>query len=122
MSDDEIFEGNLYWNLSGESSFLAYENLEHWARQTGKESVNGQFAGHFADPMITAFNSKEAGDPAEINPETFRSHLPEPGSPLIDKGLNLKSMLGLDPGARDLPGTTVPQGEQYDIGALEHHE
>jgi hypothetical protein len=60
-------------------------------------------------------------DPARISPETFQIYLPEAGSPVINNGLNLKEIMGLDPGSRDLPGTSVPQGQQYDIGAVEHH-
>ncbi len=118
---DEIFEGNLYWNLTGESSFLGYENLEQWAEKTGKEFYRGHFTGHFADPKLIEFSFDKPIDPARISPETFRGHIPEKGSPVIDHGLNLKEIIGLDPGSRDLPGTQVPHGQQYDIGAVEYH-
>jgi len=116
---DEIFENNLYWNLSGDSSFLGYGSLKKWADHSGKEMVHGRFAGQFADPMISPF-SMEDFDPAKVDPETFFSFRPEAGSPLIDRGLDLKALMGLDPGNRDLSGTLIPQGPQYDIGALEH--
>lgn len=116
---EELFEGNLYWNLSGESSFLGYENLKQWAEQTGKEQRDGHFTGIFADPMVTGF-SMEDNDPAKVDPVTLHSLRPKAGSPLINQGLNLKAMTGLDPGSRDLSGTTIPQGAQYDIGAIEY--
>ena len=116
---EELFEGNLYWNLTGETAFLGYENLEQWAKQKGKEQREGHFRGLFADPMITDF-SMEDNDPAKIDPVTFQSFQPKAGSPLIDHGLNLKALAGLDPGNRDLCGTMIPQGQQYDIGALEY--
>jgi len=116
---DELFEGNLYWNLTGERAFLGFENLEQWAEQRGKENLEGHYTGLFADPMITGF-SMEDNDPAKIDPGTFQSLRPETGSPLIDQGLDLKALLDLDPGNRDLKGTMIPQGQLYDIGALEY--
>jgi hypothetical protein len=115
---EEVFEGNLYWNLNGESSFMGYASLEQWAGISGKERVQGRFSGHYADPMISPF--LEINDPAKIDPGTFTSFRPGATSPLIDQGLDLKALLGLDPGNRDLCGTPVPQGLQYDIGALEY--
>jgi hypothetical protein len=115
----EILESNLYWNLTGEKGFLGYENLKQWAEQTGKEQREGRFTGLFADPKLAGF-SMEDYDPAKIDPGTFQSLRPQAGSPLIDQGLNLKALLGLDPGSRDLTGTQVPQGELYDIGAIEY--
>jgi len=91
----EVFEGNLYWNLNGESSFIGCESLEQWAELSGKERVQGRFTGHYADPMISPF-SMEIYDPAKIDPGTFISFRPGDTSPLIDQGL------------------------QYDIGALEY--
>jgi len=116
---EEVFEGNLYWNLSGGSSFLGFEGLEQWAEHSGKEMVQGRFTGHYADPMISPFSLEEI-DPARIDPGTFTSLKPQASSPLIDQGLDLKAMLGLEPGSRDLCGIPIPQNEQYDIGALEY--
>jgi hypothetical protein len=116
---DEVFEGNLYWNLNGESTFLTYASLEEWAEQTGKEMLQGRFTGLFADPELGEFSTSMYIDPAGMSPENFLGHVPGPGSPLIDHGLNLKEVAGLDPGSRDLLGTLVPQGKHYDIGAIE---
>jgi hypothetical protein len=38
---------------------------------------------------------------------------------LIDNGLNLKEEFNLEPGERDFVGTQLPQGDNYDIGAVE---
>jgi hypothetical protein len=40
-------------------------------------------------------------------------------SVLVDLGLDLKSALGIDAGARDFYGTEIPQGSKFDIGAHE---
>lgn len=117
---DEVFEGNLYWNLNGKSSFLTFESLEQWAEQSGKEIMQGHLAGLYSDPMLSEFNTTDPIDQDRMGPESFRGHVPESGSPLIDQGLNLKEVAGLDPGSRDLRGTKIPQGKRYDIGAIEY--
>ena len=81
--------------------------------------VQGRFVGQYADHMMAAFTMQNF-DPAKVDTETFVSFRPEAGSPLIDRGLDLKALMGLDPGNRDLSGTLIPQGPQYDIGALEY--
>ncbi len=37
----------------------------------------------------------------------------------MDGGLDLKRMLNLDAGERDLLGTAIPSKNNYDIGAIE---
>lgn len=43
-----------------------------------------------------------------------------PGSPLIDRGLDLRRLLGVDVGARDVRGRPIPLGSGFDIGACEY--
>ena len=116
---DEVFEGNLYWNLSGTSAFLGYENLEQWARSTGKELHQGQFTGRYANPKLSKFNWEEGIDPAQIDTESFIGLVPNICSPLVDGGLDLKTLLNIEVGERDLLGTILPFGNNYDIGAIE---
>ncbi len=40
-------------------------------------------------------------------------------SPLIDGGLDLRSLFGIDPGRRDFYGNPIPSGTGFDIGAHE---
>ena len=116
---EEIFQGNLYWNLAGEKAFSGYETLEEWARSTGKEIFDGEFIGLFQDPMLTQPDSLAVTDPSKIDQEFLRGYVPLAGSPLVDAGLDLKLMLNLDAGERDLLGTSVPSKKIYDIGAIE---
>ena len=58
-------------------------------------------------------------DPEKINAETLHAYIPETGSPLIDGGLNLKDLFDLDPGSKDLMGTSIPANERFDIGSIE---
>jgi hypothetical protein len=61
----------------------------------------------------------EVRNPADLNPEAFKGLSPLHGSPLLDIGLDLKERLNLDMGKRDLLGTLIPSGKNYDIGAIE---
>jgi len=116
---DEVFQGNLYWNLSGDIAFLGYGTLGEWAAATGKEIYDGDFIGLYQDPMLKQAGSIEVTDPIMINQETIGGYVPLPGSPLVDRGLDLKVLLNLDAGERDLLGTLISSKNIYDIGAIE---
>ena len=88
---DEIFQGNLYWNLNEEESF----------------------------PGLPEAGSLLVSDPLKIGRETLKCYIPGPGTALVDKGLDLKKLLNVDMGERDLLGTAIPVGDFYDIGAIE---
>jgi hypothetical protein len=114
------FQGNCYWNLDGKPEIQGYSGLEEWARATGNEMIENVPAGIYADPVLNDPGTLAVTDPAMINRETLNCYMPEPGSPLIDRGLNLMQLFGLNTGDHDLLGTPVPYGEASDIGAVEH--
>ncbi len=120
---DEFFLGNLYWNLAGGEACMGYGNLEEWAAVTGNEMHAGQFLGTYRDPLFRSAGSLEVTDPKKISEESIAAYLPQPGSPLVDGGLNLKDLFQIEPGGQDLLGTSLPSGNNYDIGAIEfkHH-
>ncbi len=37
--EDEVFQGNLYWNLAGDYTFFGFSNLREWAASTGNEMI-----------------------------------------------------------------------------------
>lgn len=119
---DEIFEGNLYWNLNGDASFLGYKDLESWAESTGKEMRGGKFTAFYADPQLSDFPGTGPILPSELHPQGFGGLAPGPDSPLIDRGLDLNSLFGLDVGDRDLLGKRIPSKNNYDIGAIEFED
>lgn len=45
-----------------------------------------------------------------------------PGSPLVDRGVDLHKSLGIDVGTRDFRGRPIPLGKGYDIGACEYDD
>jgi hypothetical protein len=44
------------------------------------------------------------------------------GSPLIDQGLDLKELFNMDVVKKDISGMSLPQGNGFDVGALEFRE
>ncbi len=42
-----------------------------------------------------------------------------PGSPLIDRGMDLKTKFNIETGGQDFSGKTVPAGSAPDVGAFE---
>jgi len=116
----EVFQGNLYWNLAGGFNADGYKSLDEWARATGNEKVGSVIAGRYADPMLSAPGTVVVTDPTELTPENLSAYSARVGSPVIDNALNLKEMFGIAAGEKDLTGTQLPQGNKYDIGAIEN--
>ena len=46
----------------------------------------------------------------------------KPTSPLLDKGLNLHALFGVDAGPHDFYGTPIPSNGQFEVGAYEAPE
>jgi hypothetical protein len=116
---DVVFQGNLYWNLAGDPSFEGFSSLKEWSSATGKEMIGEKFTGLFDDPLFRHAGTLQVTDPENIDTESLEGYLPRAGSPLIDAGLKLQDLYGLDPGTRDLRGKTIPVNGKYDIGAIE---
>jgi len=116
---DEVFQGNCYWNLAGNTEIAGYKSLAEWAAATGNEMIDGNIVGLYADPQLQDPGSWALTKPDKITPENLAGYSLKPGSPLIDRGLDLKNLFGIDPGGRDLAGTVIPQGNSFDIGAIE---
>lgn len=117
---NELFQGNCYWNLQGNTSIAGYKDLKEWARATGNELLSDSLIGLYADPWLTAPGSLFLSNPRMITPEKLSPYSLRPGSPLIDRGLDLKKLFGIDPGMHDLAGKTLPQGRGFELGALEY--
>ncbi|KPK82699.1 MAG: hypothetical protein AMS27_14290, partial [Bacteroides sp. SM23_62_1] len=120
--EHEVFQGNVYWNLSGGFELDGYKSIEEWAKATGNEMVGGFVAGIYADPLLRAPGTATITDPTKISSETLSGYRLQPGSPLIDKGLDMKALFGINQGASDILGTEIPRGKGYDIGAVEYIE
>jgi hypothetical protein len=112
------FAGNAYWAVDGEFSIPGYESLEDRRKATGQEILNGKPVGLVVDPkVVDPGKSPRIGDPTKLH--TLTAYRLQKDSALIDAGLDLQSLFGIDPGKRDFFGNSIPQGKAYDIGAHE---
>jgi hypothetical protein len=113
-----IFTGNAYWAVDGAFDIARYKSLEAWRAATGQEMLNGKPVGIVVDPKVTELGSNvTVGDPTKLY--TLTAYRLQESSPLIDAGLDLRSLFGIDLGDRDFFGNSIPQGKGYDIGAHE---
>ena len=113
-----IFAGNVYWSVDGAFDIAGYKSLEDWRKVTGQEMLNGKPVGLVVDPrLIDMGKSVTIGDPTKLH--TLTAYQLQKNSPLIDAGLDLRSLFGIDPGNKDFYGNPIPQGKGYDIGAHE---
>ncbi|HYY09493.1 MAG TPA: hypothetical protein VE781_01070 [Kineosporiaceae bacterium] len=111
---DITFQGNLYWadggNLAINDKGMTYNSLSAW-QGTGREKNGTALTGLQADPLYANPNPTTLGSAADLKIGV--------NSPAKDAGLNLSSLFGVNPGAIDYFGTTLPQGAGFDIGAHE---
>jgi len=118
--ENEIFQGNCYWSLNGDKSIAGYESIHEWSMSTGQELVAEKMTGFFTDPDFKGPPIVTLVDPAEINIQSLSSFALQPGSPLIDRGIDLEQLFLLNPGKNDIAGTPIPQGKGFEPGALEY--
>jgi len=112
------FAGNAYCAVDGQFNISGCKSLEEWRKTTGQETLNGKPVGLVVDPRVADLGkSPTIGDPTKLY--TLTAYRLEKDSPLIDAGLDLRSLFGIDPGNRDFFGNSIPQGKAYDIGAHE---
>ena len=119
---DELFQRNLYWNLEGNKSFENYSSFKEWAESTGKEIMGDSLTGLYQDPGFVNPGALSVTDPEKINSENLSPYKPKSGSPLINNGLNLIELFGLNPGSKDILGSAIPIEAKFDIGAIEYND
>ncbi len=111
------FLGNDWWNTGGDRRFLGYADLSRWAGKTGQEMRNGQFMGMQLDPEFTGPLITGITDPNSL--KKLSGYTLKPGSPLKDKGLDLRSVFGIDRPLHDFYGNSVPAGNACEPGIYE---
>jgi len=117
--ESELFQANSYWSLSGEKRIAGFSNFREWVKATGNEKLDNRLVGLFADPGLQNYETCSITDPGKLNSDNLSNFKLRSGSPLIDRGLNLKNLFNIDPGLKDIAGKPVPNGKAYEIGAME---
>ncbi|RYD64610.1 MAG: hypothetical protein EOP83_09320, partial [Verrucomicrobiaceae bacterium] len=116
------FAGNNYWPSGG--SFLVqdggvnYSSLAAWRTGKGREKLNGQNTGFNVDPLFQATPSSQRSTGATA-PAGLIAFKLQRTSPLVDKGLDLKTKFGINAGLNDFFGAKITQGAGHEIGAHE---
>ncbi|EGV20100.1 right-handed parallel beta-helix repeat-containing protein [Thiocapsa marina] len=114
-------QGNNYWSNGSPFKIrwgsTLYSSLTAF-RSTGQEKLNGVSTGLFADPeMVNPGVGGIVGNPSALT--KMLQYRLKASSPLINRGINLKSQFGLSTGTRDFYGTQLPQRGAFDVGAHE---
>jgi hypothetical protein len=117
---DLKFQANDYFASGGAFHVLwggaSYSSLSTW-RASGQELIGSASVGRSVDPRLEAAGAGATlGDASRL--ETLAAYRLQPGSPLINAGLNLAAMFSLDSGGLDFYGTRIV--DPPDIGACEH--
>jgi hypothetical protein len=116
------FQGNVYWSGNAPLRIvwngLIFSDLESWRAYTGQENMSPTRLGIVADPNVA-----NAGGGAVIsNPdalEKMNAYILQDASPIINSGMKLTELFGIDPGPRDFFGNPLPQDGKLDVGACE---
>lgn len=117
-ADIASYYGNVYWNLGKPFSLRGYDSFPEWAA-AGHEMLWDSMVGMNLDPLLIDPGPVGLTNPDSINFETLSGFGLQEGSPVIDRGLDLQSVFGIDPGQQDLFGYSIPAGSGFDPGVHE---
>ncbi|MDB6059765.1 MAG: parallel beta-helix repeat-containing protein [Verrucomicrobiales bacterium] len=115
-------QGNDYWPGAGAFAIVdsskSYSGFASWQTATGREKLGSANVGLNVDPRLVS-----AGGGALLNDATLLPNLAayklQTNSPMLDAGLNLPKLVGINAGTRDFYGVPIAQGTGFDVGACE---
>jgi hypothetical protein len=121
-NDGWTFRNNCYYTYGGDVRILwgdkTYNSLDEWCTATGQEKLDENLTGFDTDPGLEdPGKGGTIGDAHKL--ATLKAYMLKQTSPLVDKGLSIRSASGTDSGMRDFFGTPTPVGDKFDIGACE---
>jgi hypothetical protein len=111
------FLGNDWWDDHGKTTFLSYQNVEAWAKETGQETLQNRLVGLQKDPKFTRPLLTDITDPHKLENLKGYNLLPESG--LKNEGLDLETVLHIKQPIRDFYGSPVPLGKGSEPGIFE---
>jgi len=116
------FKGNCYWSSGAPLEIVwrssTYTSLAAWRSATGQERIGDSDVGFEVDPQLVKVGSGgTVGDIRKL--ASLKAYQLMESSPLIDAGLDIKGLFGIDAGKFDYYGTEIPSGAKFDVGAHE---
>ncbi|WP_197088569.1 right-handed parallel beta-helix repeat-containing protein [Rufibacter radiotolerans] len=114
----EKFLGNVYWPTPGnELVFRGFNSLATWAGATGQEKMDGKLIGIYTDPLLAGPFTTTLTDPYQL--VKLGGYKLKPDSPLLNKGLDLQSLMKLKVPTSDFFGNKIYQGISPEPGVHE---
>jgi hypothetical protein len=111
------FLGNVWWSSGKDIEFMEYNSLNAWTKATGQETLNSRVLGIQVDPMFSGPLLTDITDPNSLN--ELKGYILKPGSPLKDRGVEIKPAFGIYPAIIDFFGNPVPLGSAREPGIYE---
>ena len=116
------FKGNCYWSSGAPLEIVwgdaTYTSLDAWRSATGQERLGDSDVGFEVDPKLTnPGGGGTIGNPYLLS--TLDAYRLQESSPLIDAGLDLRTVFGIEPGKHDFYRNALPQGRKLNVGAAE---
>jgi hypothetical protein len=108
------FTGNDWWNTGGDIKFMNFASLDEWAKSTGQEMIKSHQAGMQLDPKFKGPLLTDITDPYQL--EKLSGYILQSDSPLKNKGLDLKTIFGIERPTKDFYGNPVPFGAASEPG------
>jgi hypothetical protein len=108
------FIGNDWWNTGGDIKFMKFASLAEWSKSTGQEIMNSRLVGMQLDPKFKGPLLTDITDPYQL--EKLSGYILNSDSPLKNKGLDLKTIFGIEQPVRDFFGNPVPIGTASEPG------
>ncbi|HEY5534266.1 MAG TPA: hypothetical protein VIL99_04925, partial [Ignavibacteria bacterium] len=112
-----FFIGNDWWNTGGDIKFMKFASLAEWAKSTGQEMIKSRLAGLQLDPKFKGPLLTDITDPYQL--EKLSGYILRSDSPLKNKGLDLKTIFGIEQPATDFFGNPVHFGVASEPGIYE---
>ncbi|MCH8527546.1 MAG: right-handed parallel beta-helix repeat-containing protein [Kiritimatiellae bacterium] len=121
-TDRVLFQGNAYHHMTGTGAYRlggnSYSSALNWSNATNQEKLNGAFAAFEGDPQLQGpLPAPQLTDTAQL--ASLVAYRLSDDSPLIDSGLDLQALFGIEMGGRDYFGGTAPLGSHPDVGIHE---
>lgn len=102
----DTFLANDWWSLKNKFNVEGFTELKEWANKTGEEMIDGKLAGLNIDPGFK--NTGESNITSCNQLKLFNRYKVAENSLFKKKGLDLKTLFGIETGDIDFNGKPAP--------------